>query len=367
MSTTTQYISGLLCLCIVFVFLSLNPDSQKNIPPNVVYILADDMGYGDVSIYNPVGKIHTPNIDQLASQGMRFMDAHSPSSVCTPTRYALLTGRYPWRSRLPKGVLRGYSRTLIEANRPTVASLLKSQGYQTAIVGKWHLGMDWTLQKGNEKLLENEQYGIQTEVNPDIIDFTKKATQGPNTIGFDYSFVLPASLDMPPYCYAENHQLVEQPTAYTEGRNLDSGYTGPFWRAGKISPSFDFYGVLPTFIDKATAFLKKQSKSKPFFLYLPLAAPHTPWMPTQNYVGKSKAGEYGDFVQQVDAAVGTVLKTLEASGLAENTIVIFTSDNGPFWRENFTERFNHRAAGILRGMKGDAFEGGHRVIYCSLA
>ncbi|RRB07488.1 sulfatase family protein [Larkinella rosea] len=341
--------------------LGLVNQSDKKQSPNIIYILADDLGYGDVSAYNPTGQIKTPNIDKLASEGMRFTDAHSPSSVCTPTRYGLLTGRYPWRSRLPVGVLRGYSRTLIEADRPTVASLLKSNGYQTAVVGKWHLGLDWDVQKGNETLLTAEGYGIKTEMNPDHIDFSKKPLQGPNTIGFDYSYILPASLDMPPYCYLENQKLTELPTGYTNGNKLESGYTGPFWREGKMAPSFNFFEVLPRFVEKATAFLKKQTAQKPFFLYLPLAAPHTPWVPTKNYTGKSKAGEYGDFVQQVDAAVGEVLRTLSETGLAGNTIVIFASDNGPYWRENFVKQFNHKAAGEFRGMKGDAFEGGHRI------
>jgi len=349
------------CSLVVAAFMAWKTPARKSTPPNIVYILADDLGYGDVSIYNPGGAVPTPNIDKLATQGMRFTDAHSPSSVCTPTRYGLLTGRYPWRSRLPVGVLRGYSRTLIEAERPTVASLLKSQGYETAVVGKWHLGLDWVSQAAHRDSLQKPNYGIKTEMLPDQIDFNQKAAQGPQTVGFNYSYVLPASLDMPPYCYLENQQLTELPTAYTDGNKLESGYTGPFWRAGKKSPSFDFYGVLPRFVDKANAFLKRQSKQKPFFLYLPLAAPHTPWVPTPDYRGKSKAGEYGDFLQQVDAAVGQVLHTLDSMGLSDNTLVVFTSDNGPYWRENFVKQFNHKAAGPFRGMKGDAFEGGHRI------
>ncbi|WP_338868197.1 arylsulfatase [Spirosoma sp. SC4-14] len=339
-------------------FISKPEQAQR---PNILYILADDLGYGDVSVYNPGGQISTPAIDKLAAEGMRFTDAHSPSSVCTPTRYALLTGRYPWRSRLPVGVLRGYSRTLIERDRPTVASLLKQNGYRTAVIGKWHLGLDWVLKRGNEQLLATENYGIKTEMDTALIDFSKNPAQGPATAGFDYSYILPASLDMPPYCYLENQKLTQQPTAYTKGNKLESGYTGPFWREGKMAPSFDFYDVLPTFIQKANAFLKQQKADKPFFLYLPLAAPHTPWVPKKEYTGKSKAGEYGDFVQQVDAAVGEVLRTLESSGLADNTVVMFASDNGPYWRENFVKQFNHKAAGGFRGMKGDAFEGGHRI------
>ncbi len=235
-------IGGLGCLLFAVAMQTHQPP-QKQLP-NIVYILADDLGYGDVSVYNPDGKIRTPNIDKLAAEGMRFTDAHSPSSVCTPTRYALLTGRYPWRSRLPVGVLRGYSRTLIEPDRPTVASLLKASGYQTGVVGKWHLGLDWVVKKGSESLLATAGYGIQDEMKPADIDFDQVPTQGPATAGFDYSYILPASLDMPPYCYLENQQLIEKPTAYTAGNKLESGYTGPFWREGSMAPSFDFYGVL---------------------------------------------------------------------------------------------------------------------------
>ncbi len=337
------------------------PQSSSDARPNIVYILADDLGYGDISSFNPEGKIKTPNIDRLAAGGMRFTDAHSPSSVCTPTRYALMTGRYPWRSRLPVGVLRGYSRSLIEEDRLTVAKLLKEEGYQTGMVGKWHLGVDWALKPGLDTLLNEPLYGITNDMNPEHIDFKKAPTNGPTTRGFDYTFFLPASLDMPPYCYLENDTLTDLPTAYTEGSSLESGYTGPFWRPGAMAPSFDFFGVLPTFINKANDFLKRQSAEKPFFLYLALAAPHTPWMPTEGYKGKSDVGEYGDFVQMVDAEVGRVLNTLDSLGMAENTIVVLTSDNGPFWRPDFSERFGHRAAGALRGMKGDAYEGGHRI------
>lgn len=344
----------------LIALLSLQQASQKKTPPNIVYILADDLGYGDISIYNPNGVVSTPHIDKLAMQGMRFTDAHSPSSVCTPTRYSILTGRYPWRSRLPVGVLRGYSRALIEPERPTIASLLQSQGYETAVIGKWHLGVNWVPQAAHRDSLQKPTYGIKTEMLPEQIDFGQKATQGPQTVGFNYSYILPASLDMPPYCYLENQQLTELPSDYTDGNKLQKG-TGPSWRAGKMSPSFDFYGVLPRFVDKANDFLRQQSKQKPFFLYLPLAAPHSPWVPSPAYRGKSKVGDYGDFLQQMDAAVGQVLHTLDSMGLADHTLVVFTSDNGPYWRGDYFKQFNHNAAGPYRGMKGDAFEGGHRI------
>lgn len=352
---------ALFILCFLIGHTSLVGQSKKEKLPNIIYILADDLGYGDVSINNPSGQIKTPNIDQIALKGMRFTDAHSASGVCTPTRYAILTGRYPFRSKLPVGVLRGYSRSLIEKDQQTVAKLLSQAGYQTGVIGKWHLGVDWTLKSGNEALLLEKELGIKTELNPEVIDFTQPATAGPKSAGFDYSYILPASLDMPPYLYLENQQVEEQPTAYTAGNKMEKGYSGPFWREGKMSPSFDFHQVLPRFVDKAKQFIGNQTGEKPFFLYLPLAAPHTPWMPNPAYIGKSGAGEYGDFVQQVDASVGDVLRQLEKSGMDKNTIVIFASDNGPYWRSDYIERFNHRSAGEFRGMKGDAFEGGHRI------
>ncbi len=329
--------------------------------PNIIYILADDLGYGDLSVYNKKSKIKTPHLDQLAKQGVRFTDAHSPSSVCTPTRYSILTGRYPFRSKLPVGVLQGYSRPLIETDRMTVAKLLQENGYNTAVIGKWHLGLGWKPKREYAHLLNVPGYGIQTEMRPEHIDFDAELELSPNTHGFDYSYVLPASLDMPPYVYVENKKLVERLTSTTPGQKPDTAYGGAFWRGGLQSKSFDFYGVLPHFTAKAKTFIEQQSNRNPFFLYLPFPSPHTPWMPTEEYRGKSEAGEYGDFVQQMDAAVGSILQTLDSMGLSKNTIVIFTSDNGPYWREDHIKQFNHRAAGDWKGMKGDAYEAGHRV------
>jgi arylsulfatase A len=355
--------SVLLHLCCGGYLMAQN-SSLKALPspmPNIVYILADDMGYGDVSAYNPQSKIRTPNIDRLAAQGMRFTDAHSPSSVCTPTRYAIMTGRYPWRSRLPVGVLRGYSRPLIEDDRPTVASMLRSRGYRTAVVGKWHLGLGWTPKPEQTGRLADPLYGIRDEMDPAHIDLGKPMTAGPNSVGFDYSFVLPASLDMPPYTYVENHRLVEPLTSSTPLSKPDTGYAGAFWREGLKSPSFDFHDVLPTFVRKANDFIRQQQSGRPFFLYVPMPAPHTPWMPIAPWKGRSAAGEYGDFTEQVDASVGRILKTLDSMGLSKNTLVVFTSDNGPYWRSDYITKYDHRSAGHWRGMKGDAYEGGHRV------
>ena len=351
--------------------LSCSPDKKEIVPeqPNIIYILADDLGYGDVSAYNPQSQIKTPNIDQLASEGMRFTDAHSPSSVCTPTRYGILTGRYCWRTNLPQGVLRGYGKALIEKDRETIASLLKKNGYTTGVIGKWHLGVDWVVKEEFRDSLKSgkgdwNEFGMLRQMDENWIDFTQKPTDGPLNHGFDYSYILPASLDMQPYCYLENDVLTELPTEHTPGNELNSASyaTGAFWRPGKITKSFDFYDVLPNFIRQAKTFVQSHAKDKkPFFLYLPLAAPHSPWVPTENHNGKSGAGEYGDFVQMVDDQVGSFLKTIDQSGISDNTIVVFTSDNGPFWKPDYIERFNHRAAANYKGMKADIHEGGHRI------
>ncbi len=360
------------CLIVLLFFNCSNPESKGTSTeqhPNIIYILADDLGYGDVSANNPDSKIQTENIDRLASEGMRFTDAHSPSSVCTPTRYGILTGQYCWRSRLPQGVLRGYGRALLEKDQTTVASILKKKNYHTGVIGKWHLGLDWVVKDGHQQdaMAEGSQInsvGMVQEMNPEYLDFTKKPTDGPLDHGFDYSFILPASLDMDPYCYLENDVLVESPTAYTPGNDLETGYTEAFWRAGKMAPSFEFDQVLPTFRDKAIEFIEKNAPSdQPFFLYVPFAAPHTPWVPTAEFKGQTLAGTYGDFVKMVDDAVGRILAALHASGEEENTLVIFTSDNGPFWTPALIEAYDHRSAGPLRGMKADIWEGGHRIPY----
>ncbi len=339
---------------------------QENRPPNIVYILTDDLGYGDVTAYNPQAKTSTPNLDRLASQGIRFTDAHSTSAVCTPSRYGILTGRYSWRTPLKSGVLNGYSKSLIETNRTTVASFLKSTGYTTAVVGKWHLGLDWVRNQGSKtsesKKPVDENSAIIETVDPSSLDFLVPPTDGPLKHGFDYSFILPASLDMPPYCFLENDNLTSPLSDQTPGSNPDNGTSGAFWRSGLMAKGFKFEQVTPTFAQKAIAFVKKQSSSKkPFFLYLPFPSPHTPWLPSKTFRGSSKAGEYGDFVNMVDAEVGKVLQALKEAGLDDNTIVFFTSDNGPFWHTEFVDRFDHHAAYIYRGMKADAYEGGHRI------
>jgi arylsulfatase A-like enzyme len=307
--------------------------------PNIVLMLADDLGSGDLGCYNRDSKIPTPNVDRLAAQGVRFTDMHSPSSVCTPTRYGLLTGRYCWRSRLKRAVLQGYSPNLIEQGRLTFASVLKGQGYYTAGVGKWHLGLG----------------------DRERVDYDEPLTPGPREHGFDYYFGIPASLDMAPYLYFENDRVVERATSQTPG-NGGTNPRGAFWRAGAIAPHFDIGEVMPTLTRKAVSIVKEQAARKsPLFLYFPMSGPHTPWMPREPFRGKSRAGDYGDFVVQIDDSVRQVLRAIDEAGIREDTLVLFTSDNGAYWSPDQIERYGHRANNGWRGMKADIFDGGHRV------
>lgn len=353
-------------LCILFlIFFTLVgcQEHQELEKPNIVYILADDLGYGDISSLNPQSGIQTPNIDKLVDQGIHFTDYHTGSAVCTPTRYGIITGRYAWRTRLKSGVLWGYDPPLIEQERTTVASFLKSQGYRTACVGKWHLGLGWKAKDPDKPIGNYDWEKLYEEGGGSNVDFTKKV-EGPNDLGFDYSFIIPASLDMTPYLYLENGRAVELPTDFTPGKNQNIDGRGVFWRAGEVSPGFDFYTVLQTITEKSVAFVKDQEKSKaPFFLYFPLTAPHTPWLPSSEFEGSSEAGRYGDFVTMVDHTVGQITKVLEATGQLDNTLLIVTSDNGAHWTPGDKEKFAHRANYIYRGQKADIYEAGHRVAY----
>ncbi len=312
------------------------PERSK---PNIVFILADDLGYGDPGCYGSQ-KIPTPNMDALAAQGMRFTDAHSGSAVCTPTRYGILTGRYCWRTRLKRGVLLGYSEPLIEEGRLTVPALLKRHGYHTGCVGKWHLGMEWTLR--------NPPAGTE-ESN---IDFAAPVKRGPRSYGFDRYFGISASLDMPPYVYIDGDSAAGAPTAYMEKQGAV--------RAGVREPGFRTVDVMPTLTRKAVEYVDARGKnpSQPFFLYFPLTSPHTPVVPAEQFKGKSAAGDYGDFVVQTDWTLGEIMKALDRNRLAENTLLIMTSDNGS--TNPVMTEFDHRPNGPWRGRKSDAWDGGHR-------
>jgi len=346
-----------------FVLGCVTKDVKQIEPPNVIYILADDLGYGDLGCYNKKSKIFTPNIDILASEGMIFTDMHSTSCVCSPTRYSILTGEYAWRTKMKSGVLWSYGPLMIPDEKQTVSKLFKKKNYSTAVIGKWHLGLDWQLKKPYDKedVIKNK-YGLVTDYKEKIVDFSKNPTRGPKNVGFDYHYIIPASLDIPPYVYIENGVFTSPINDYTEGSNLERDKDGDFWRPGPMAEGFEFYEVLPKFINKAKDYLTEAKKNgNPFFLYLPLAAPHTPWVPKSNYNGVSNAGQYGEFVTMVDDQVGNLLEHLKNLGLEEDTIIVFTSDNGPYWKQPYIDEFNHRAAGELRGMKGDIYDGGHRI------
>ncbi|MGB1707822.1 MAG: sulfatase family protein [Rubripirellula sp.] len=305
--------------------------------PNIVMILVDDMGYGDAQCYNPDSKIPTPNINQLARDGMRFTDAHAAGPLCHMSRYGLMTGRFPFRT----DVSRWPQHPLIEANQTTIASLLSNSNYETAMVGKWHLGFE---ENGYDQPLPG----------------------GPVDRGFHSFFGIRASTDIPPYFYIRDNRAVSPPTARIEARNTKgwSNIQGEFWRAGGIAPGMELKDVLPRFTDEAISVIEqhgRNSTNQPLFLYLAYPAPHTPWLPEKAFRGKSGAGMYGEFTMMVDHMIGRVLNALKQADMADDTLVIFSSDNGPVWYENDVERFDHDSSGGLRGMKADAWECGHRM------
>lgn len=323
--------------------LSLLSCTEERKQPNIVFILADDMGYGDVSCFDHRSKLKTEHIDRMAQEGVVFTDAHSSSSVSTPTRYGILTGRYNWRSTLKNNVLYGYDKALIPAGRETMASMLRKQGYTTAAIGKWHLGWDWN----------------NIDAGKENVDFSKPIANGPTTRGFDYYYGFCGSLDMPPYVYVEN----DMPTSVPDRETVNKGKYS-WWRKGPTGADFVHEQVLPNLVDRACNYIREKAQSdQPYFLYLPLPAPHTPILPTEEFRGKSGIGEYGDFVLMVDAMVGKVLQAVKESGEDENTIVVFTTDNGcsPAAGIKEMEALGHRPNSIYRGHKADLFDGGHRI------
>lgn len=330
--------------------------------PNVIVILADDLGYADVSAYG--GKIETPNIDKLARSGVRFTDAHSSSSVCSPTRYGLLTGRYNWRSPLKHGVLGGLSPRLIEENRATLASFLKQHDYDTACVGKWHLGMDWELKPGKQV----SRLSIEPRDQVFNVYYDRPIANGPTAVGFDYFFGISASLDMVPYAFIENDRVTQLPTEDREFLMMGDREDGGRTRKGPTAPGFDAADVLPMLTKKSVEVIERHrasedQNSKPFFLYIPFASPHTPILPTGDWRGKSNINSYADFVMQTDAAIGEIMSSLQRVGIDQNTIVFVTSDNGCSPQAKFDElaKHDHFPSGPLRGHKADVFEGGHRI------
>ncbi len=339
-------------LAIVVSNFNLVLAKQENKAPNIIIILADDLGIGDTTCYNPDSKIPTPNIDRLANEGMMFTDAHAPASICVPSRYGLLTGRYPFREwsskneriRTRNGVeWVNYSSTNLRAHKgkTTIASLLKSNGYKTSCFGKWHLGISHVPDENG------------------VLDY------GPTDHGFDYYFGIDAP-EIPPYAFIENNRFVVPPTDRIEEQLgvdvINPKAQGAHWYAGKASPDWDFNACLPTINQKSVDYIKENAKSeKPYFMYLSYPAPHAPWFPTEQFKGKSGAGQYGDYVMTLDWCIGKVLDALEATGTKDNTLVIFSSDNGAYWLKEDLERFDHRANLHYKGGKGSLYEGGHRM------
>ncbi len=351
-------------IVVLFALIGCNHrEEAKTEKPNIVFILADDLGYGDVSCFNENSKIKTPNIDGLAEKGVMFTDAHTSSAVCTPTRYGILTGRYNWRSTLKRGVLSGYSKALIAKDRKTIAGFLHENGYVTAGFGKWHLGWDWAPNDSTDGGMNVKDPSLAPfDASLYRVDFSKKVENSPVTRGFDYFFGFCGSLDMAPYVWLENDKPTMVPTKSTVNKGKQS-----WWREGPTSDNFIHEQVLPKITTKTVDFIRDNANGdKPFFIYMALSAPHTPILPTKEFQGISGLDNpYSDFVVMVDWVVGEVRKALEEKGITKNTVLIFTSDNGCSPQAGFEQLISkgHNPSYVFRGHKADIFEGGHHVPY----
>lgn len=347
------------------------------VKPNVIVILADDMGFGDVSSNNPLARTKTPNIDNLGKSGIRFSDAHAGGAVSIPSRYGLLTGRYFFRAPKQKDYW-GYLAPYIENGRETIGSVMQKAGYTTACIGKWHLGLDWKFKEDAEQLVPDKSRPGYTN-----IDFSGEVEGGPVSLGFDYSFILPASLDMPPYVFVRNSIVIDPdiiltgdsyPKSLTNTDYVwDRKYTtendiywgrGVWWRNGEMSRSFKVEKCLDVIVNEGINFISNEVKNnpeKPFMLYLALTGPHTPWVPDAGFKGSTTLGTYGDFISQIDGVVQQVTETLKSLGIYNNTMVIFASDNGAHWSENDIQSYSHQSNYGRRGQKGDIWDGGHHI------
>ena len=315
--------------------------AEGRVKPSIVIILADDMGYGDCSINNPHSKILTPHIDQLAKEGVRFTDAHSAATVCTPSRYGLLSGTCPARTDINN--FTAGKGPVIAPDEVTIADLLKDQGYATHMIGKWHLGF-----KRSQR----------------AFDFTKPLEGGPLDCGFDSYYGINKAPSSPPYFYIRNRDIVAKPAETIKGNAGKGKDRREVYREGEAAPGFRPEEVTEMFCREAVSIIRgygESDKTRPFFLYYALTSPHSPWMPSEKFKGKSKAGTYGDFIVQLDDEVGRVVKALKESGLEKDTLIIFSSDNGPMWMDGDKKKFGHQACGVLKGHKASPNEGGHRV------
>lgn len=333
--------------------------------PNIVIIYADDLGYGDVRCYNPSrGKIPTPNIDRLASQGMKFTDGHSSSGVCSPSRYTLLTGRYHWRTSLQKGIVGLWNPPLIAKDRLTIAGMLGRQGYDTACIGKWHLGWDWAIRPGDLKLFRGDKRN-DIPATPEQQaawkhTFSQPIGGGPIARGFDEYFGVDVP-NWPPYCFIDQDRTIGIPAEFlpkNQFLNNMASVQGPAIADWKLEPT------LPALADRAAEYIARKSKqANPFFIYMPLTSPHTPLAVNDEWRGKSGLNAYADLVMETDAIVGRVLESIASNGIEDSTLVIFTSDNGcaPYIGIDDLQSKGHYPSGPLRGAKSDVWEGGHRV------
>ena len=334
-------------------------------PPNVVVILADDLGYGDLAANDPACRIPTPSLDRLCERGMRFTDMHASSAICTPSRYSLLTGRYNWRSRLERGIVWEWDAPVIEPATPTIATSLRERGYTTACIGKWHLGWDWATLDGrapNDTLpwaVRDDEVAARRRAYSANVDFAARIGGGPVDRGFDSYF----GVDVPnfaPYAWFEDDRLSGLPT----DEKPDTMYGEP----GPMVPGWSLEAMIPELTRRAVRFVEEHARGDPWFLYFPLTSPHSPVVPNREFHGRSGIGAYGDFVCEVDWVAGQIVAALERTGQAEETLVVFTSDNGPEVRTPDDEgayerarRSGHFSMGRLRGVKRDVWEGGHRV------
>ena len=360
MTSTTRIRGGLKIAMLGFVSIlaSLCIGQLFAKPPDIVLVLCDDLGLGDVHCFAPSNKIATPTWDRCAREGIRFTNAHSPSSVCTPTRYGLLCGRYAWRTKLKSGVLGGLSPRLIGPNISTLPMQLAANGYRTGCFGKWHLGLNWT-QTGDGKPPE---LSVETEKDYRSTDLTQPYTGGPLAVGFDTFFGISASLDMVPYTYLNQDRVDRIPS--TKARYpMFAGKSEGWTREGPAAEGFRVEEVLPKTIDRAIEWLDGIDKKQPFFLYLPLTSPHTPIAPSEEFAGKSGLNYYADFVMQTDAMIGRVLEYLERRGTLDDTLILLTSDNGCAPQADLAQlkKFGHDPSSGFRGHKADIYEGGHRI------
>jgi arylsulfatase A len=343
-----KFIKYFTLLPVIATFTSCAEDESKL--PNIVIIYADDMGYGDLNIQNPDSKIPTPYMDQLASEGMRFTDAHSSSGICSPSRFALLTGTYHWRRQ--HNIVNSFEKPFFNESDITLPQVLRENGYATACIGKWHLGWDWEF--------NNEPSGL---VTVDDIDWSKPVSGGPVDRGFDYYFG-DGTINFPPYAWIENDRIIEAPTEMMYSDNIGFETKEGQWefRPGPRVKDWNPYEVLPALTEKGIEWIHQQDENKPFFLYFSFPSPHAPIIPNDEFDGTSGAGAYGDFIVQTDWVTGQILKALEDKGFDDNTIVIFTSDNGPeAYAFERARKYGHFSMGDLRGLKVDIWEGGHRV------